>query len=172
MPINIPLLGEVTMMRAFFLFIFFYSNDSNSLGTWSTFGAGMLLSNLGARTPGPRLAAAAAAATHARDARATLACGGGGACQLRRAAARAFSQRPLPARRSRAGDCRPGRQPRAGPDATRCESFPPCSDAPDRPASRCSAPRRARYRALTLQPAHTPGRAGVRPLRKPRSDLP
>ena len=66
------------MMRAFFLFIFFYSNDSNSLGTWSTFGAGMLLSNLGARTPGPRLAAAAAAATHARKAHATLACGGGG----------------------------------------------------------------------------------------------
>jgi len=33
-------------MRAFFLFLFFYSNDSNSLGTWSTFGAGMLLSHL------------------------------------------------------------------------------------------------------------------------------
>ena len=44
---QIPLLGEVTAMRAFFLFLFFYSNDSNSLGTWSTFGAGMLLSNLG-----------------------------------------------------------------------------------------------------------------------------
>jgi len=43
---HIPLLGEVTALRAFFLFLFFYSNDSNSLGTWSTFGAGMLLSNL------------------------------------------------------------------------------------------------------------------------------
>jgi hypothetical protein len=38
-------------MRAFFLFLFFYSNDSNSLGTWSTFGAGMLLSNLGVHLP-------------------------------------------------------------------------------------------------------------------------
>jgi hypothetical protein len=47
----LPLLGEVTMMRAFFLFLFFYSNDSNSLGTWSTFGAGMLLSNLGVHLP-------------------------------------------------------------------------------------------------------------------------
>lgn len=44
---HLPLLGEVTALRAFFLFLFFYSNDSNSLGTWSTFGAGMLLSNLG-----------------------------------------------------------------------------------------------------------------------------
>eukprot|EP00960_Hanusia_phi_P068535 766869-Hanusia_phi.AAC.1 len=43
---QIPLLGEVTPLRALFLFLFFYSNDSNSLGTWSTFGAGMLLSNL------------------------------------------------------------------------------------------------------------------------------
>mmetsp|Transcript_7274 Transcript_7274/g.18100 ORF Transcript_7274/g.18100 Transcript_7274/m.18100 type:complete len:374 (+) Transcript_7274:77-1198(+) len=43
---HIPLIGEVTPMRAFFLFLFFYSNDSNSLATWSTFGAGMLLSNL------------------------------------------------------------------------------------------------------------------------------
>jgi len=47
----LPLIGEVTMMRAFFLFLFFYSNDSNSLGTWSTFGAGMLLSNLGVHLP-------------------------------------------------------------------------------------------------------------------------
>jgi hypothetical protein len=43
---HIPLLGEMTAMRAFFLFLFFYSNDSSSLGTWSTFGAGMLLSDL------------------------------------------------------------------------------------------------------------------------------
>ena len=43
---HIPLLGEMTPMRAFFLFLFFYSNDSSSLGTWSTFGAGMLLSDL------------------------------------------------------------------------------------------------------------------------------
>jgi hypothetical protein len=43
---HIPILGEVTAMRAFFLFLFFYSNDSNNLSTWSTFGAGMLLSNL------------------------------------------------------------------------------------------------------------------------------
>ena len=43
---HIPLLGEVTALRAFFLFLFFYSNDSSSLGTWSTFGAGMLLSDL------------------------------------------------------------------------------------------------------------------------------
>ncbi len=33
-------------MRAFFLFLFFYSNDSNSLSTWSTFVAGAILSNL------------------------------------------------------------------------------------------------------------------------------
>ena len=46
----LPLLGEVTMMRCFFLFLFLYSNDSN-LGTWSTFGAGMLLSNLGVNLP-------------------------------------------------------------------------------------------------------------------------
>ncbi len=43
---NIPLFGEVTPLRAFFLFLFFYSNDSNNLSTWSTFGAGMLLQNL------------------------------------------------------------------------------------------------------------------------------
>jgi hypothetical protein len=43
---QIPLLGEMTPMRLFFLFLFFYSSDSNSLGTWCTFGAGMLLSNL------------------------------------------------------------------------------------------------------------------------------
>mmetsp|Transcript_10213 Transcript_10213/g.19989 ORF Transcript_10213/g.19989 Transcript_10213/m.19989 type:complete len:373 (+) Transcript_10213:66-1184(+) len=43
---QIPLIGEVTPLRAFFLFLFFYSNDSNNLSTWSTFGAGMLLSNL------------------------------------------------------------------------------------------------------------------------------
>ena len=47
MGIVLPLLGEVTALRAFFLFLFFYSNDSNSMSTWSTFGAGMLLSNLG-----------------------------------------------------------------------------------------------------------------------------
>ena len=47
---HVPLLGEITALRAFFLFLFFYSNDSNSLGTWSTFGAGMLLSNLGTCT--------------------------------------------------------------------------------------------------------------------------
>jgi hypothetical protein len=49
MGIVLPLLGEVTALRAFFLFLFFYSNDSNSMSTWSTFGAGMLLSNLGKR---------------------------------------------------------------------------------------------------------------------------
>ena len=43
---QIPLLGEMTPMRLFFLFLFFYTSDSNSLGTWCTFGAGMLLSNL------------------------------------------------------------------------------------------------------------------------------
>jgi len=43
---NIPLFGEVTPLRAFFLFLFFYSNDSNNLSTWSSFGAGMLLQNL------------------------------------------------------------------------------------------------------------------------------
>lgn len=43
---HIPLIGEVTPLRAFFLFLFFYSNDSNNLSTWTTFGAGMLLSNL------------------------------------------------------------------------------------------------------------------------------
>ena len=52
---HVPLLGEVTALRAFFLFLFFYSNDSNSLGTWSTFGAGMLLSNLAGEMKGERI---------------------------------------------------------------------------------------------------------------------
>jgi hypothetical protein len=43
---HLPLIGEITPLRAFFLFLFFYSNDSNSLSTWSTFVAGMTLSNL------------------------------------------------------------------------------------------------------------------------------
>lgn len=52
---HIPILGEVTPMRAFFLFLFFYSNDSNNLSTWSTFGAGMLLSNLMELVKGPKI---------------------------------------------------------------------------------------------------------------------
>lgn len=52
---HVPLLGEITALRAFFLFLFFYSNDSNSLGTWSTFGAGMLLSNLAGEMKGEKI---------------------------------------------------------------------------------------------------------------------
>uniref|UniRef100_A0A6U4RTZ7 J domain-containing protein n=1 Tax=Hemiselmis andersenii TaxID=464988 RepID=A0A6U4RTZ7_HEMAN len=52
---QIPLIGEVTPLRAFFLFLFFYSNDSNNLSTWSTFLAGMLLSNLMEKLKGDKI---------------------------------------------------------------------------------------------------------------------